>query len=242
MYAIRPPLETSNTLLNIRHLMAVNGPRLLQTHFTWTAVDARAIRPMVTGAGGRGIWQFQTGLRIPMKKFLLCALLLAPIPAFAEAPATSSDDVQHDVSITFSPIHLTIPVFEVTGEYRLADKMGVAFIGGGGTVDGVTLIEAGAQFRYYVLGSFVHGAQLGAEVLYLHADGSDATVEVTGQGFGLGPFAGYKIATNLGFTFDAQVGAQYILATADASSGSAQASAEDSDIIVLLNLNVGWSF
>lgn len=160
----------------------------------------------------------------------------------AAEETAGNDDVQHNVSITFSPIHLTLPVFEVTGEYRLQDKMGVAAIGGGGSVDGTTIIEAGAQFRYYVLGSFIHGAQVGAEAIFVHADASDSNIEVTGQGFGLGPFVGYKIATNLGLTFDAQVGAQYVIATADASSGSAQASADDSDVIVLLNLNLGWSF
>lgn len=160
----------------------------------------------------------------------------------APAPTPVDDDVQHRVSITFSPIHLSLPIVELTGEYRVDDKMGAALIVGAGTVDGYNAYEVGAQYRYYVLGSFIHGLQVGAELLYLSIDDTEGNVTASGNGLAIGPFVGYKIASNLGFTFDLQAGAQYLAMQAEAEVGSASASDEDSDIIPLLNLNFGWSF
>lgn len=171
----------------------------------------------------------------------------APIEA-APAPVDDEDaDVQHQVSITISPIHLVQPIVELTGEYCLADKIGAALILGGGSVSSdnsnYTAIEAGAQFRYYVLGTFIHGLQVGAEVLYLYLSNSgDSAIEASGDGLAVGPFLGYKIATNLGFTFEMQGGVQYLFASAKAESGSVSATAEDSNIIPLVNINLGWSF
>lgn len=34
------------------------------------------------------------------------------------------DKVDKNVSVTFSPIHLILPMMEVTGEYRLGDQHG----------------------------------------------------------------------------------------------------------------------
>src|SRR5438874_13063933 len=75
-------------------------------------------------------------------------------------------NVEHTISVTFSPIHLVFPILEVTGEYRIDDKMGVAAIVGAGQISllgsAFTVAELGGQFRYYVLGSFIHGMELGA--------------------------------------------------------------------------------
>lgn len=172
----------------------------------------------------------------------LAAVVAAPSVALADEP-----DVQHSVSLTFSPIHLAFPMFEATGEARLGDKLGAALILAGGTV-GVTVnnveqrgtaYEVGGQVRWYPVGSFIHGLQVGAELLYLHISLDDAYAgTVNGAGLALGPFIGYKIATNVGFTFDAQLGFEWMAARAESSSASAEAKS----IIPLLNLNVGWSF
>lgn len=72
----------------------------------------------------------------------------APAPNFAPAggPATtattpsylSPDYVIRDdgpsMSLTFSPLHLVLPILELTGEYRVNPKLGVAVILGGGKV------------------------------------------------------------------------------------------------------------
>lgn len=142
---------------------------------------------------------------------------------------------------------------ELTGEYRVMDKLGLALVVGGGKIttetttffpeETYTVFEAGAQARYYVLGDFDHGMQLGAEALYLYVDRDEEDVyTASGDGLAIGPFIGYKIATNIGFTFDTQLGVQYVTAKADATDGSSTATEEDTDIIPLLNLNVGWSF
>ncbi|MEK6608476.1 MAG: hypothetical protein AABZ30_12520 [Myxococcota bacterium] len=167
----------------------------------------------------------------------------ADVPDEPKNPEES--DVQHTMSITISPIHLSLPVAEVTAEFRLADSIGVAAIGGFGSVGGFSAYEVGGHFRWYPVGSFVHGMQLGAEVLYLGISDDDigeSGVSGSGNGFAVGPFIGYKIATNVGFTFDAQLGVEKVFARAEASSGSASATAEAETTIPLLNLNVGWSF
>lgn len=79
---------------------------------------------------------------------------------------------------------------------------------------------------YYVLGDFEHGMQLGAEAIYLYLDGDGtSSIQVSGAGFALGPFVGYKTATNIGFTFDAQLGVEYLVASGNASDGTNSASA-----------------
>jgi hypothetical protein len=155
------------------------------------------------------------------------------------------EDVQHTASITISPFHLIAPIVELTGEYRLHDKIGAAVIGGFGSMGYKStrywVYEAGGQFRWYAIGSFIHGMEVGAEVLFAGVSGENVEgsgVTGVGQGLAVGPFLGYKIATNIGFTFDAQLGAQasFLHAAAGGSSASAV------DFIPLLNLNIGWSF
>jgi hypothetical protein len=149
-------------------------------------------------------------------------------------------------SLTISPIHLTFPILELTGEARLADRFSVAGIFGVGKISDTdkatgikidaTAVELGGHVRYYALGDFRHGMQVGAEVLYLHL--ADSRLVVKGEGVAIGPFIGYKYTADIGFTFDTQVGVEYV----GARASSTTASASDSAWIPLLNLNVGWSF
>ena len=180
-------------------------------------------------------------------------LLLAALAVVFVAPsgALADDDVQHTFSLTISPLHLVLPMGELTGEYRAGDKLGIGGILGfgsatvetsGGDEDTLTLFEVGATLRYYLLGSFIHGMQVGLEALYLHAGGDVGGVAAAGEGLSVGPFIGYKIATNVGFTFDAQFGGTYVIAGAKASDGESSASASESAFGALLNLNIGWSF
>jgi hypothetical protein len=146
-------------------------------------------------------------------------------------------------SLTISPVHLTFPVVELTGEIRAHDKLGLALIGGAGRYTDkssaitAAVYEAGAQLRFYPVGDFRHGMQVGAELLYLHV--SQSSLALAGQGVAVGPFLGYKVMADAGFTFDAQLGFQY--AEVRATEGS-NAGNSDRGIIALLNLNIGWSF
>jgi len=172
------------------------------------------------------------------------------------AEAAPKEDVEHQFAVTISPIHLIMPMVEVMVEGRVNDKVSVAGIGGLGQVtvksslgteETFTVYELGAQGRYYVLGDFDHGLQVGVDATYLGVSGtmsSDTSVSGSGAGLALGPFAGYKIAADIGFTFDFQLGWQYLAMKAESedSDTGQTVKGEDSSTAVLLNINLGWSF
>ena len=149
------------------------------------------------------------------------------------------------VAITVSPLHLFVPMGEVTAEIRANDKFGVAVIGGVGTYHDpdtnarISLIEAGASARYYALGSFRTGLQLGTEVLYVHAFTDSMNIEVKAAGVAVSPFAGYKWTHSSGFTLEGELGVSYMAARAHAETGQM---AEKSKLGPLLNLQIGYSF
>ncbi len=176
-----------------------------------------------------------------------------PPPAAAPSPAAQAQapcSGLNTVAVTISPIHLTMPFYELTGEYRLASQMSAALLAGAGTIDDLSLWEIGAQFRYYVLGDFDHGMQVGAEVLHMgvSASGSEDDIDVSASGAGtsFGGFIGYKFAASYGLTVDIQAGYQYmqLSAEAEASDGDISVSTEESESEggALINLNLGWSF
>lgn len=188
----------------------------------------------------------------------------APVPDPAALPVAgpqpAAEEAGKIVSLTVSPLHLVMPVVEVTAEVRLSDRFGLAALLGAGTVDvetrvGDTVVdtdtfdvfELGAQGRVYTVGDFDHGMQLGLEALWVHVSGEDlqgTKISGAGAGLAIGPFIGYKIATRVGFTFEGQLGFQYMAMKAEASDEESGVSAEDSDTDLgpLLNLNIGWSF
>jgi len=59
-----------------------------------------------------------------------------------------------------------------------------------------------------------------------------------GVAVAIGPFLGYKVMTDAGFTFDTQLGFEHVSVQADSQSSTAM----EKTMIVLLNLNIGWSF
>ncbi len=201
---------------------------------------------------------------------LALPLTLLSAPALAQPntdhpPASTPEDEDEKLRsayISISPLHLLFPIVEVTAEARLHRKIGVAGIFGVGSMDpdGIggakpgfidrpryTVWEVGGQFITYPVGNFDHGMQLGAEVLYVGVAGSEGSgasrVAGTGEGLAMGPLLGYKLATKVGFSFNVQGGVQYVALRADASSTTgATATATQSAVIPLLNINVGWSF
>ncbi|MFH1230068.1 MAG: hypothetical protein V1709_01085 [Planctomycetota bacterium] len=158
------------------------------------------------------------------------------IIAFAVAARAEDQAPWHKVSITISPFHLVNPVLQVTGELRLANKISAAAILGGGQVQDENdksygVWEVGGQFRYYLLGSFTHGLMLGADAGYIHVAGQlDSPIDYY-VGIRTGIFVGYKIVTKRGFTFEVQIGPQYV-----------RKSANNTELQTLENLKVGWSF
>lgn len=149
------------------------------------------------------------------------------------------------VSITVSPVHLALPMGELTAEVRLAPKLGVAAVIGVGAIrvdgieDRVAVYEGGASVRYYVTGSFRKGIQLGAEALYLYAKTADDVMsDIRAEGLGLSPFVGYKWTHHSGLTLEAQGGVTYVAVRAHSDTEMK----EDSRVGPMLNLNLGYGF
>lgn len=128
-------------------------------------------------------------------------------------------------------------LYEVTAEVGIGEHLGLAALGGFGSLDtkhpsyAQTIHlegkELGAQVRVYVLGTFDHGLMLGGEALRIWAEApatkvSDPSVvtingvqysgeaTLTGDGTltSLGAFIGYKVIASFGLTFDAKLGWQ----------------------------------
>ena len=187
-----------------------------------------------------------------MRRFLLAVVLgilvakAAPL-CFAEETTQWKAAELRSVSITISPVHLFLPVVEATVEGRIGPRAGVAGIAGYGAISSgsndFTVIEGGGQLNYYLLGDFDDGMQIGVEALYTKLDGGDGSVTGFGNGLAVGPYVGYKTTTDGGFTFNAQLGAEYLAISASASESDTgdSASASETAVIALLNLNIGWS-
>ncbi|HEY5921701.1 MAG TPA: hypothetical protein VIV11_08520 [Kofleriaceae bacterium] len=147
------------------------------------------------------------------------------------------------VTLSWSPIHLVLPVVEVEVEYNLAPNLGAGLILGAGRVtstDGTvtaTAYEVGGQFNYYFMRPFsgLHG---GVEAVYLTVGDVEQDSSVTANGLTVGPYVGYKVQTAIGFAFIAQLGVQYLAVKAESST----AMASQKELAPLLNLNIGWSF
>jgi len=168
---------------------------------------------------------------------LLLALLLSQ-------PAAASEKTVDDfyASLTLSLPLLDVPLFEVTGEFKVADEVSVGIIGAYGNPNGVSAFEVGAHGRYYLLGDFKAGMQLGAEVVYLRGSAAEGSVSGTGSQLTAGPFIGGKWIADVGFTVDGQAGVQYITSSVQAYDGQSSAETSASGVGPLLNLNLGWSF
>lgn len=139
--------------------------------------------------------------------------------------STTVYETDNSVTVSVSPLHLAIPMFEGMGEFRTADQQSVAVIGGIGSDQGQTLYEVGGQVRQYVIGDFDTGINLGAEATAGNANyqGFD-DMRVSG-----GPFIGGKLTLAL-FSVDVQGGGQVVW--------------RDNQLVLgpLLNLNAGVSF
>lgn len=152
--------------------------------------------------------------------------LLAASAALALPTTALGDDKDTRVAITLSPLHLILPVVELTGEFKVAERASVAVIGGAGRTSGVSLWELGAQGRFFLLGDFADNVHVGAEALYA----GGASSGLTAAGFSPGAFVGGKTTFDFGLVLDGQVGGAYYT-----SSG-------DGELDLLLNLNLGWAF
>jgi hypothetical protein len=178
---------------------------------------------------------------------------------FVTGTASAADDRDEVVSLTFSPLHLILPMVEVQGEYKVIDHLGVSLIAGyGWPTEEVTdangdridahfdLLEVGTQVMWYPLRRF-RSLELGVEATYVNVSTNepvgDTNATAVGGGFALGPLVGFKFIVGPGFTGFAQLGFAYYAIHAEANDNTgAHEEADQSDFILNLNLNLGWSF
>lgn len=174
--------------------------------------------------------------------------------AYPPPPRPPPPEPVRSVSLTLSPLHLILPVFELTAEVRVVDHFGLAVIGGYGSVtvednlgqsEKFSAWELGGQAVWYPMKPF-DGLHVGAELLYLKVESDDlqdGEIRGAGNGLAVGPLVGYKLLTSGGFTFVAQGGLEYVAIEAEANDTAGNsASEEDSRWLPLLNLNLGYSF
>ena len=133
----------------------------------------------------------------------------------------------------------------------MGEQAGVAVIAGGGYVTvsepdeaKVTfrVLELGGQLRYYPIGSFRQGLQVGVEMLYVHVNAKVQEVLGVASGLAIGPFFGWKGTTSAGFTYDLQGGVAVETMGAKVTGESEPSTTSDVEIIPMVNLNIGWSF
>lgn len=193
------------------------------------------------------------------------ALAEAPAPeetAPAAVPALEVEEELRDVAVTLAPANLMFGVVKLNGELRVRDEWGLQVSLGAGSFKSVAVREAGGQLRWYAIGDFDHGMQVGLEVMYIDLqfdleELNDAGVPVEAEAglvaTAVGPFVGYKIAFDGGFTLEAQLGIQRYGAKAHAGFDlsrlheeldgvSATLAKEGSFYLPLTNVNLGWSF
>jgi hypothetical protein len=145
----------------------------------------------------------------------------APVPVMV-AVLNKPPAPTHNVAVTFSPLHLFLPVIEGMGEAKITPKFSAAAIFGYGSIalrspfqdKRLQALEAGAQVLFYPVGDFENGMQLGVEALYATVSGevgtltntSDVIVQANGQALGVGGLIGYKYIAPIGFTLNLQGG------------------------------------
>lgn len=153
------------------------------------------------------------------------------------------------LSITMSPLHLFLPVLELAAEHRLSRNLGVAaMLGAGKVTDPETdntfnLFEVGGSLRYYALGTFKKGMQLGGAAEYVRLKGenlNDTMISGVGNGLLLAIFIGYKYTFGSGLTLEAQLGPSVLVLRAKADMGAGESASNATG--TYLNLNAGWSF
>ncbi|HEY5374229.1 MAG TPA: hypothetical protein VIK01_11120 [Polyangiaceae bacterium] len=180
-------------------------------------------------------------------------------PQKVQREVAPSHDPDKNFSLTFSPLHLILPMFQVTGEVKVTPHLGLSLIAGYGSItveqpssDGVSTdkfsaaaLSVGGRLACYSrkFDGFVGGVQ----TLYVHLDGtgtaSSTAFAGAASGLAVGPFIGYKWTAQSGFTLLAHLGVQYLAVRSSANDGNGQSASDNQDNISLLaNLEIGWSF
>ena len=173
-------------------------------------------------------------------------IVLFSLPAFSQYSSTKT----RPLSVTISAIHLNAPLYELTTEFQLQNRLSVAVIGGVGyhkeTGPRKRFWEIGGQCRLYAMGDFSHGLQLGAEFTHLRLPRartlSKLSLTSSRTGTTIGGFLGYKYTASFGFTMDIQLGYQIAGNTSKSRNSSNSAPIRNQMFRAFSNFNLGWSF
>lgn len=141
------------------------------------------------------------------------------------APAPVQSEL-HDVSLSVSALHLSLPMAAIDGDIRLAPRASLNLTGGLGSHSGETLFDVGAQVRGYAAGDFDRGLYLGVGARYTDVP----FYELSDNAVALDAVVGVKYTFDVPLTLDAQVGPQFVNSAAWRALGP------------MVKLNVGWSF
>ena len=176
------------------------------------------------------------------------ACLLASLLA-SGAHAAPDRGRGHSAAISLSPIHAFLPMVELQAEFCLTPSFSVAVIGGVGQItttsgteeQSFSVFEGGAQGRFYFYGTTEEGAFAGLEALWVQVSAEADNVSGVGNGLAVGPLVGYKWVWD-NFFIDLAGGVAYGLVSAEATDGEDTQTASDSDVIPIVNFNLGWAF
>jgi hypothetical protein len=160
-------------------------------------------------------------------------LLLFGVAALVWSPHAAAEEAPKTAYLSFSPIHFSRPIGEITGEMKLTPHTSAALVIGAGAIGGQAYWKGGYQLLYYPFGNFENGLQLGLESSYAGFAGGLPSGVVVGpvNALTFSPLIGWKWTHASGFTMSSQAGFSY----APSAQGERRFAA-------LYNLNVGWSF
>jgi len=168
---------------------------------------------------------------------LVLPLVLSALAADPPAPA-----VPWRGSVTLAVPPLWSHAYELCGEWQVGPQSGLALVGGYQGIDGSAAWKAGFEGRYYPLGDFGGGMQMGGQLLYVGADESSEDIVVTAHGISATPLVGGKYVFDMGLTADVQVGWGLRMSWNYIRQDDEEYQSVSSAWRWMLNARLGWSF
>jgi hypothetical protein len=185
-------------------------------------------------------------------KTILTTLLLSLVSAtaFAEDVQVKQDvepETEHQLSLTIAPLWILNGEPHGNIEVRVFDKWSGSLGLGYSNRASLPLeesdvthiaISTSGQIRYYAIGDFDHGMQVGAHYHYFWTEPSTQGVKNRAVGgHTTSGFLGYKYITDIGFTLDFQGGIGYFV-TSDRDGQEVDGSRP----VAYWAADIGWSF
>lgn len=165
-------------------------------------------------------------------------------------PDRSYNNAPRNVSLMVDGLSLLSDIVQLQGEFQISDDMSFGVLLGAGNVRGssadssYSLLLAGAQFNYYLLGDFEEGLQIGAQALYSSTNilANKTFLYENGRVLSLTPYAGYKLVLASGLTMNAQAGVGASTPVfIPTGAGTDQNTVYKWHVSTRIHLSIGWS-